>query len=938
MVMPSVLAKVPEVTTNTQRQQDIFELIKQGKSFYEQGNYADAKKVLEKAAMDFEKQGDKVNQAMALSNLSLIYQQLGEWDEADQAINKSLAILSKHKTRKELRIYAQSLDIKGKLQHDRGRSPDALENWQQATKIYAQISDRDGVTQGRINQAQAMQDLGLYPEACNMLISALDIDLENIGKDLKFNISIPNCWSLAKLDNTEIDKFTDNFILRVNQKPDSQLKFDGLHSLGDIFQLVVGNLTKYDRILQEAEKVAEKLNSPQDKADAYLSLGNITKAIAESKGGIFESDSDDDIKKAISNYQKSAISVTSGTSRILAELNQLTLLPQEEKWSEFQKLWCSLKADLNSLPLSRQGIYAQINFTNSWIGLKNKTNFNHCPDIQLPIWKEIDQVLMRVIQQAGILKDKLGEAYAIGNRGALYQFLYEKDKDLKNLHQAVVYTNQAIEITQSIQASEATYQLFWQLGKLYKAQGNINDAISAYTAAFHILQKLGSDLVASNQKNQFYFRTIVEPIYRQLVELDLELAQKTKDNQDLIEQARQVIESLQLNELNNFFRSVCLHAKAEQIDTIDQNAAVIYPIILEDRLQIILSLPDPNPKSKPKRILSFKTPQENDKPIDKKAIEEEANNFSRVLSQPQDTCELDKLSQNQDTCELDKLSQKLYQWLIKPLEQQLKECKIEKCKINTLVFVLDGKLKNIPMAALKNDNGKYLIQEYAIAVTPGLQLLESKGLQSLESKSRKPLKVFTAGLTEGGKDKKLDLSPAVKPGFKEIHAMGIPGETLLDEKFTKRSLENRIIASHPPIVYLATHGYFGYSVEDTYIYTFDEKININQLNELLRNSTDDENKPIELLVLSGCETIRGDEQTALGLAGIAVRAGARSTIGTLWQVPDDSSSKLMVKFFNNIKNKTNKAEALRRAQVDILYKDKKPPYDWAGFVLLGNWL
>jgi len=99
---------------------------------------------------------------------------------------------------------------------------------------------------------------------------------------------------------------------------------------------------------------------------------------------------------------------------------------------------------------------------------------------------------------------------------------------------------------------------------------------------------------------------------------------------------------------------------------------------------------------------------------------------------------------------------------------------------------------------------------------------------------------------------------------------------------------------------------------------------------------------LELLVLSACETAAGDNRSALGLAGVAVRSGARSTVATLWRVDDQATATLISEFYNQLvkANQTgiSKAEALRRAQLTILKKPEyQSPYYWGAYVLLGNW-
>jgi len=109
----------------------------------------------------------------------------------------------------------------------------------------------------------------------------------------------------------------------------------------------------------------------------------------------------------------------------------------------------------------------------------------------------------------------------------------------------------------------------------------------------------------------------------------------------------------------------------------------------------------------------------------------------------------------------------------------------------------------------------------------------------------------------------------------------------------------------------------------------------------LRDRTNNRSHPLELLILSACKTAEGDANATLGLAGIALRSGARSTIGSLWAVNDLSTSMLMANFYDILLKKADisRAEALQQAQISIL-KDRQyqHPYYWAAFVLIGSWL
>lgn len=168
----------------------------------------------------------------------------------------------------------------------------------------------------------------------------------------------------------------------------------------------------------------------------------------------------------------------------------------------------------------------------------------------------------------------------------------------------------------------------------------------------------------------------------------------------------------------------------------------------------------------------------------------------------------------------------------------------------------------------------------------------------------------------------------------------LPAEVLLNEDFTNLSLQEQLNLLPFPVVHIATHGQFSSQSENTFILSWGGKINVKELDSLLRQKEEELSSPIELLVFSACETADGDDRAALGLAGVAVRAGARSTLGTLWRVRDESTAQLMVRFYQELAGDfgISKAEALRRAQLTLLQEDRyRLPYYWAPYVLVGNW-
>ncbi|MBD2130020.1 CHAT domain-containing protein [Microcoleus sp. FACHB-1] len=921
----SVFAQTPAGVTIVQNSPNPTTLVEQGKALYEAGKFSQAVTVLQQAREAFKTQGDKLKESMTLSNLALAYQQLGSWSEAQQALTESLNLLQSGETvsktpqsraTERLQVLAQTLDIQGRFQFSVGQVEQAFKTWQQAAATYAQMGNPDGRLQSQINQAQALQSMGFYTRACKTLLNTLGIEDQD-----------------CQISNEQLQT--------LKAQPDSLPKAVALRTLGDVLQLV-GDLQQSENVLKLSLQVAERLQSPANISSARFSLANTARAQRTTSD---EGQSRQTSENPLTLYQQAAEEATSPTLRIQAQLNQLSLLIEEQRLPEARSLSAQIQSQLDNLPPSRTAVYARINLAQSVSKLSPS---------------EVDtgaKLLAKAIEQAKSLGDQRATAYALGNLGDLYE-------KTGQLNEAKNLTEEALVLAQTISAPDIAYRWQWQLGRLLKAQGNRKQAIAAYDSAVKTLKDLRSDLVSINPNVQFSFRESVEPVYREFVELLLQ----SDANPDNLAQARDVIESLQLAELANFFREDCLTANPIKIDQIDQKAAVIYPIVLKDRLEVVLSLPNaplrhyatPLPREQVENTfneLRQAIASSSLNPISRGEVEgtqPEANSPPETEStgtEPNSrglgavareecrgtlgavplSCQSSPTSQDYLP-----LAQQVYQWLIRPVEADL-----AKSELKTLVFVLDGPLLNLPMAVL-HDGKEFLIEKYAIAYTPGLNLLDSKPL------ARGKISALKAGLSE---PREITLSssttpllfsalPFVKQELETIQS-NVAGQLLLNQDFTTATIQKEINSIPFPVVHLATHGQFSSNEKDTFILTWDDRLNVNQLNTLLRSREEIGRNPIELLVLSACQTAAGDRRAALGLAGVAVRAGARSTLATLWLVSDEGTAELMTRFYQELTNPTiSKAEALRRAQVALLKNSRyqQKPEIWAPYVLVGNWL
>lgn len=844
-----------------------------------------------------------------------------------------------------------SLALQAQQLYRVGELTRAAEMWQEAATAFQLQGDRLGRTKSLINQSQVLQDLGLYPRACKILLTALAAES-------------PVCQ--PALIDSSIETFSQK---------------DRITTVEGIALRSLGNILQRKGMLEQAQtllllSLSATQNSPEAEA-TLLALGNVRQRLGDRLRNRWSYDKITEIidrqdpqlalqpyLEAFSAYQKVyARPSTAAIIRIQARLNHLSLLIELEDWWQQQtkrriqswqrldqtrlvaaarefttlfsarleqtknELISTIEGNLTELEPTHQGIYARINYAKSLL--------------DLPEASQVESILQTAWQQATTIEDKLGASYALGYLGQYYG-------RQSQLSQAIALTNQALALATAENihrdVREASYLWQSQLGQFLEQSGKTEEALAAYTLAFDTLQSLRADLNANARVVQFDFLQEVKPVYLQLANLLLSNSStqaakfpnasfRADSSQNNLELARQAIESLQLAELNNFFQDPCLQTadSTVTIDRIDPQAAVIYPIVLSDRLEVILSI-----AGQPlQRFTSDVSATTVDRTIDllydslfNPSIDNSAINiFSTTPINPRE------LTENTQT--LLPILQQIYSWSIEPLETALAANNIE-----TLVFVLSGKLQNVPMAALY-DGKQYLLEKYGVALAPSLQLLDTQRIP------RNEVKVLAAGLS-----KQVEIQGEIFPALKyvpeelrRIETIFPQSRKLLNREFTASSIEEQLQAGFP-VVHLATHGVFSSDPQQNFIIAGDrDVINIDTLSALLNSSSI---KP-ELIVLSACDTATGDERAVLGLAGVAVRSGS-TTIASLWSVDDASTAKLMSQFYRKFKNPAiKKVDALKQAQLSAIASlrahpplpelNQLPPhpYYWAPYVLVGNW-
>jgi CHAT domain-containing protein len=496
------------------------------------------------------------------------------------------------------------------------------------------------------------------------------------------------------------------------------------------------------------------------------------------------------------------------------------------------------------------------------------------------------------------LQDARAASYARGYLGGLYETAGRYDEGL-------LLTNKAIYSIQPLYAPEILYLWKWQAGRIYRALGDTDAAIAAYREAVASIQAVRAELDNGSEGVAASFRADAAPVFLELADLLLRASEDGSDTaqvQARLVEARETVELLKAAELQDYFQDDCVAAVREKIrgldETLTTGTAVLYPIAFDDRIELLLSLP-----SGLQRITVD---------VGREALAQEVRTFRRYL-------------EKRTTRQYMRQARQLYDWIIRPMEKQL-----EANHIQVLVLVPDATLRTVPLAAL-HDGKQFLVENYAIATTPSMRLTDPR-----------PIDRGNVNLLLNGLSVRVDDFPALLYVDDELAAISkiYGGKQLTNESFRKARLEQELAGNDYSIVHLATHGKFAGKVRDSYVLTYDGRMSMDELEQFVGISWFRQDNPVELLTLSACETAVGDDSAALGLASVAIKAGARSALASLWSINDEASSKLVADFYRELQDPAiTKAQALQRAQLGLLadLRYQHPVY-WSPFLLIGNWL
>ncbi|MBD2564091.1 MULTISPECIES: CHAT domain-containing protein [Nostoc] len=707
------------------------------------------------------------------------------------------------------------------------------------------------------------------------------------------------------------------------QKP-MQAYLLGLQNLGDVLRLI-GKLDVSYAVLKKAfellKKLPPELKASNVKNQLLLSLANTERSLyyqAKNKYQLTDEPSSKQnalliaqskLTSALTIYQDLSTAGANGTD-ILAKVNLISLLLEIKKWSDLTNgstqvitIEQSLQILVEELLIGQgkfqqlspiESVHIQLNLAQALIQI------NQDDQLKQLLFSGGNSLLaaLSIAKAASFLAQELdnkrAKSYALGTLGNIYNYLGQT-------LEAKQYLEAAMRLAQSVQAWDIAYQWQWQLGRLYQQIQESNKAIQSYAAAINSLNQVRGSILAVNPEIQLEFKEKIEPVYQEYMELLL------SQDKPIFKQVVKLQEQLKLVELENFLQCGQF-SKISLINSekLTELPSIIYLIKLKNRVEIIVRTLQ---GTFHKNTVEFSLVSDI---IDSLVAGTQKQEFTGIR-------ESNFLIQTQS----------LYNSLFAPIKKYLPDS-------GNLVFILDTYFQNLPLSIL-HDGENYLLKHYSISISLSSDLWQSQSLNP------KTLKALVAGISEIPPSfknslvtKNFEALPEVKTEIANIKTKTAPGsKLLLNAEFTSDNFRQNMEDDQITIIHLSTHGQFSSDAEKTFVLAWNVPLIAKELNFLLKT----ERSGIDLLVLSACQTAKGDRRSALGIAGIAAQAGAGSILASLWLVEANSTGLLMSEFYKGLINGMTKAEALRQAQLKLISNPKySHPYFWAGFILVGNWL
>ncbi len=465
-----------------------------------------------------------------------------------------------------------------------------------------------------------------------------------------------------------------------------------------------------------------------------------------------------------------------------------------------------------------------------------------------------------------------------------------------NLGQAQALAAQALRTAQNTGDDELAFRTAWRAGQVEGAPDETDQSLRYYRLAFTSLKQARGEAAGMASTSQSLYHRSYGNFHHAFFDV-LMARHDATGNPAFLREARDVVEDLKADEVEDYFQERCVPRNAAGVAAAQAGGrvAVLYPVVLADLMELLVEIGE---------TLLRRTV-----PLPKPALESLVRGFRRDLENPRR--------------DFRHRGKQLYDAMIAPIADALAQA-----GTRTIVYAPDAALRLAPLATLW-DGERFLVERFAVATVLGLTFVPAE--------SAVPGQSFA--LVAGA-----HAIPGYNPlaaGERELAGVvsHLQADRLFQTEFSQSKFADALQNQPYDIIHVASHAEVGPNPEDNFIAAIDGPIDMNQLALSLRARSLLSSRPLELLTLSACSTAGGDDLAPLGLAGIAFRAGARSVVASLWPVRDRATADMMEDLYTSLASGSARGVALAQAQAKMIRNGgaAADPSVWGAFLAIGDW-
>ncbi|MGB3513682.1 MAG: tetratricopeptide repeat protein [Microcoleaceae cyanobacterium] len=872
-ILAQVTTKKSEPLTQENLETQAQQLYQKATQLFQNGELETALKTLQQVLDIRTKQGDRFNISSTLYSMATIYKQQHQYQQALEYYQQALEIRQElgeqDRTSVPLRKrIAATLHNIGTVYYHLSQYPQALVSLNQALEMRRQLDDTTAIGRSLNEIAVVYDTQGKYPKALEFYQEALE---------------------------------------NARQEKDSANISAILSNIG----LVYSRLGQYEQAIDFYQQVLQ--TNPPTKGTILNNIGAVYRRLKE-------------FPKALEFYQQALAIHQENQDRlgIATTLDNIGVIYREQgKNSE------ALESHQQALVIreelgDKEGKSASLHN----IGIVHRESGQHSESLQF-----LTHTLI-IDRQLG---NQDGERITLANIGKL---LAKKNQP----ELAIIFYKQSVNITETIRKdlkvlpaeqqksyTESVAEIYRALGNLLLKQKRVLEAhqILDLLKIQEIFEYMGSLESEEHEYTEIPLLKLEQVFWKKYTQFMDEVGKTDDQNQNIStekllsihnfidnEEVTKIVSELDKNAQNQKLSSEMLVSLQSELDEHEEeNTVVLYPLLLEDRLELILV----SANSPPFHRTVFINQKEFSQAIAQLRSGLTNRNRAKLLSAQNNN--------KSDTRAIQPAS-KLYNWLIKPVETHLKLTGAK-----TIIYAPDGQLRYIPLAALY-DGEKWLVERFKINNITAASLMDLTPREDIN-----PM-ILAGALTEGnynfqvGKQEfEFEGLPFAGVEVEKLATMFPETNKLLGNSFTKEAM--RLNMDSYNIVHFATHSAFinGHPEESFILFGDGERAS-------LQDVKDWNLKDVELVVLSACQTGVGKQLgngiEILGFGYMMQEAGAAATLATLWRVDDQGTHEFMNDFYAALKNGASKAEAVHKAQITMINSEFSHPYYWAPFILIGN--